>query len=473
MPSKSKEKRQRTGALQDASRVSTSRSAWRSFWTGLPFVPCAPHLTHLTYLTYLTLSAATALSQTAAPLTLQEARETALHNHPKITQADLRALASRQAAKQVQAGFFPNVSLNAVAVGTADLNTRLGAVASLSNPSIFERNAEGLLISQLITDFGHTSQLTSSAKLRARAQTDNAQAAREQLLLAVDGAFFGAEQAQAVTRVAQKTVSTRQTFLDQVTALASNQLRSELDVSFARVNVEEARLLLSKAQNDLQASFAQLANLMGLSTPPTNYNLAEVSLRPQSTNDAGEFIGLALRTRPEVLSLRHERDAAIQYARAQHSARYPSISALAAGGLIPIRQEPQLPDKYAAAGVSMTMPLFAGGYYTARQREAELQADAASETLRELELNVVRDVRVAWLNAQNAFDRLRITSQLLENARQSFNLAQIRYKNGLSSIVEFNQAELNLVSAEINQANTQYEYQIQRSILDFQSGALR
>ena len=85
----------------------------------------------------------------------------------------------------------------------------------------------------------------------------------------------------------------------------------------------------------------------------------------------------------------------------------------------------------------------------------------------------MRDVRIAWLNAQNAFDRYRITSHLLENARQSYDLARARYKNGISSIVEFNQAELNLISAEISLANTQYEYLIRRSALNFETGALR
>ncbi|HVV73633.1 MAG TPA: TolC family protein, partial [Verrucomicrobiae bacterium] len=87
--------------------------------------------------------------------------------------------------------------------------------------------------------------------------------------------------------------------------------------------------------------------------------------------------------------------------------------------------------------------------------------------------NVVRDVRIAWLDAQNAFDRLRISKQLLDNARQSYDLAQARYKNGLSSIVEFNQAELNLISAQITVASTQYEYLIQRSALNYQTGTLR
>jgi outer membrane protein len=120
----------------------------------------------------------------------------------------------------------------------------------------------------------------------------------------------------------------------------------------------------------------------------------------------------------------------------------------------------------------MSMPLFAGGYYSARREAAQLQEQADEERLRDLEDNVIRDVRIAWLNTQNSFDRYRITGQLLENAKQSYDLAQARYKQGISSIVEFNQAELNLVSAEIAYASTRYEYLVQQSCLNFQTGTL-
>ena len=63
--------------------------------------------------------------------------------------------------------------------------------------------------------------------------------------------------------------------------------------------------------------------------------------------------------------------------------------------------------------------------------------------------------------------------KLLDNAQQSFELAQARFINGISSIVEFNQAQLNLIQAQITYATTQYEYLIQRSALNFQIGALR
>ena len=331
-------------------------------------------------------------------------------------------------------------------------------------------NAEGLILSQLITDFGRTANLTGSAKLQAEAEANSAQATREQILLAVDGAFYSAQQAQSVARVAEQTVAERQLFLEQVIALVSNKLKSELDLSFARVNLDDGRLLLSKAQNDLQAAFARLANLMA-QREPKNYRLVEEPLPPELSTNVSEFVQLGLQSRPDLLSLRNSQAAAFKFARAERALRYPTFSAVGSAGLVPVGNS-ALGDNYAAGGLILSVPLYAGGLYSARQQEAELRSQAAAESLRDLENNVVRDVRIAWLDAQNAFDRLRITAELLDNAKQSYDLAQARYANQLSSIVEFNQAQLNLLSAQIAYTDTQYEYLLQRSALNYQTGSL-
>src|SRR5262249_47647250 len=159
--------------------------------------------------------------------------------------------------------------------------------------------------------------------------------------------------------------------------------RSELDVSFARVNVEEANLLLSKAQNDLQASFAQLSALLGL-RESRSYHLVDQPLPPEVSTNVSDFVQQALIARPDLLALRKQRAGALDFARGERAAKYPVISAVGSAGVIPIH-DPQLPDNYAAAGLIMSMPLFAGGYYTARQHAAELQAQAAEASLRDLE----------------------------------------------------------------------------------------
>jgi outer membrane protein len=66
-----------------------------------------------------------------------------------------------------------------------------------------------------------------------------------------------------------------------------------------------------------------------------------------------------------------------------------------------------------------------------------------------------------------------VTARLLDQATRALHLAQARYDLGLGSIVELTQAQLSQTSAEITSASAKYEYQIERSKLDYASGAMR
>ncbi|HVU08844.1 MAG TPA: TolC family protein [Verrucomicrobiae bacterium] len=406
----------------------------------------------------------------ATVLTLPDAEKIALKNHPQIAAADYRALAAQEAVKETRAGYFPTANLYANAVGANDEGTRIMA-GGLNNPSVFDRAAGGLAVNQLITDFGHTANLTASSKLQAQAENQNANATREQVLLQVDVNYFGVLQAQAILRVAQQTFDTRQLLLNQVSLLATNKLKSELDVSFARVAVQESQLLLQKAQNNTDEAMTSLSTALG-NREPQQFQLIEPMQPTNSfTNDVSQLVQLALAQRPELLSLRDERDAALHFAKSQRDARLPTVQAVGVVGYAPVHDN-SLPDDYAAGGLQFSLPLFAGGLYTARQREAELKAQSDDELLRAAEDNIVRDVHLAWLNVSDASEQLKTTEQLVDNATEAYALAEARYKIGSSSIVELSQAQLSLISAQIAEANARYNVLIEQANLDYEIGAL-
>jgi outer membrane protein len=404
-------------------------------------------------------------------LTLHEAQQIALALHPRISVASLTALAAKQSTKQVQSAFYPNIYGSATAVGNADPNNTRIAAGGLDNPLIYEREAEGVTISQLITDFGRTSELSKSAKLRTRAEEMNLAATREQILLEVNSAYFSSLAAQSVLAVAEETVKSRQLVLEQTQTLATNKLKSDLDVSFASVDFDQATILLAKAKSDLKASFAVLATLLAAREPQT-FVLADEPMPANVTNGVSALILEALAQRPDLARLRYQRDAAKEFAKAEGKLSYPTISAMGSAGVIPTGNSHLGPD-YAAAGVNLNLPLYTGGLYTARRHEAEYQAQAADETLREEENNIIRDVQVTQLNLEYSFERLTLTRQLLQSASEALELAQARFKAGLSSIIELSQAELNQTSAQIAATDARYDFQIQHSALDFQLGRLR
>jgi outer membrane protein len=403
-------------------------------------------------------------------LTLVDATKLALQNHPQIASANYLALAAQEVEKETRAGYYPNANLYANAVGANEEGTRIMA-GGLNNPSVYDRDAGGLAVSQLITDFGRTANLTASSKFKAQAENQTANATREQVLLRVNVSYFGTLGAQAVLHVAQQTVETRQLLLDQVSLFASNKLKSELDVSFARVAVQESELLLQKAQNNVDDAMTSLSTALGYRNPRAFQLVESPPLVAANTNDVSQLVETALTERPELLSLRNEHDAAQRFAKSERDSRLPTVSAVGVAGASP-NHDSHLPDNYAAGGIQLSMPLFAGGYYTARQHAAELQAQADSELVRALEDDIVRDVHIAWLDVNNALVQLHTTEELAQNAAEAYDLAEARYKIGSSSMVELSQAQLSLTSAQIANANARYNVLIQQANLDYQTGAL-
>ena len=414
-----------------------------------------------------------ATGTTNAPpiLTLTDAQNLALRNHPQIAAANYRALAAQEVVKETRAGYFPTANLFADAVGAENEDARILA-GGLNNPSVYDRAAGGLSVSQLITDFGRTANLTASSKFQAQAESQNSNATREQVLLQVNVGYFSALEAQAVLHVAQQTVDTRQLLVDQVSLLASNKLKSELDVSFARVALEEGRLLQERAKNDAENALTSLSTALGFRDPQLFQLIESSQTNITGTNDVSELVETALAERPELLSLRDERDAAQRFAKSQRDSRLPTVEAVGLVGAAPTHDS-HLPDNYAVGGIQLSLPLFAGGLYAARQHEAELKAQSDNQLLRAAEDNIVRDVHLAWLNVNNALERLHTTEQLVRHAVEAYDLANARYKIGSSSIVELSQAQLSLTSAQIANTNARYNVLIRQASLNYEIGALR
>ena len=422
-----------------------------------------------------TSSAPMAGPQTSAPqggqgtptlLSLKDAQALALKNNPQISVAHLTALASQQVTRQVRSALWPTATVDLTAVDS-DPGTRITAGA-LNNPTVYQRAAAGTMVSQLITDFGRTTNLISSANLAAKAENQNAAATKEQILLAVDQAFYNALQTQAVLTVAQRTVADRQTVADQVGALFRNKLKSELDFSFANVNLAQAKLLLLDAQNNENAALASLSAVLGFSNLQ-NFQLAEETdaiTPPQGNVD--DLISTAFAMRPEILSLEFQAESAKKFQTAERDLFFPDVRAMGAVGDTPVRN-PIVSSWYGAVGVNVEIPVFNGFLYSARAREAALRAQAAQERLRDLRDRISRDVRTSWLNATNAYDRLAVTQQLLEQANLALNLAQARYKLGLGSIVELSQAELQQTQAQISNAQAGYDCRLALAALQYQT----
>jgi outer membrane protein len=413
---------------------------------------------------------ACAVAWAQAPVVpLAQAQQIAVRNHPRIASAMLTAQASVEQIKEARAALYPILSANVTGVGT-DPGSVLSAGA-VTTSSIYNRVATGFAANQLLSDFGRTRSLEQSARLRSNAQDQTVIATRAQVLVEVREAYYQALASESVLKVARATLDLRRLTLRQVTALARSALRSTVDVSFAQVNLSQAELDLYRAENDAQANHARLSAAMGYPRDQP-FLLADEGLPAALPPDSDALIAEAARDRPDLQALRLNRDALDRFARAERQLRNPTIVAAVVAGVAPVRDD-RLPEAYSAAGINVNIPVLNGGLFKARREEAEARAAAAGKDIDSVSLQIAADVRVAWLDASDAFRRLDVTVRMVAEANEALRLAQARYDNALGSIVELNQAQVNQTGAQIAAASAKYEYLTRRAILDYAIGALR
>ena len=225
--------------------------------------------------------------------------------------------------KEVQSLYYPQASGSAT--GTkAETNSRIAA-GFLNSPSVYDKFADGVSVTQLVTDFGRTHELSKSSHYHAQAEQENVLTTRADVLLRVSVSFFGVLKAHAVLRVAEETVKARQLVADQIGALAKSSLKSGLDVSFANVDLARAQLLLVQAQNDLQSSFAQLSDALGYSDQRT-FQLVDEPLPGAPPSDVAPLVVEAFQNRPEIVSQGLDVKSAQSYATAERDLKLPTIS---------------------------------------------------------------------------------------------------------------------------------------------------
>jgi len=410
-------------------------------------------------------------SATEESLTLQQAEAIAIRSNPQITVGKLRALQAREFVREARSALLPTANLNVTGVDS-NPGSRMAA-GSLTNPILFPRAAAGATVNQLITDFGRTTNLVSSSQFHAKAEDQNAIATQQDILLVVDEAFYSTLETHALLQVAEDTVKTRQTLVDQVQALTDAKLRSDLDLSFSKVDLARAKLLLLESNNNYEASLSTLSAILGY---PDRQNFRAIDPQQQASAppliEPTQLILKAMQQRPEIQAMQNEVVSAEKFGRSEHDLWWPTVTAAGVVGQAPARDD-HIPSWYGAVGVNINIPVFNGFLFNARARSADLDTEMKRKKLQDMEDNLARDVRNSWLDTQKAYARLTVTQQLSEQANLALELAQARYKLGLSSIVEFSQAELQKTDADLQDTDARYQYRLTQIMLAYQMGERR
>jgi outer membrane protein len=404
-------------------------------------------------------------------LRLDDARRMALAAHPDLRASAFDEFAAREAVKIARAGYQPQAYGEAVQT-LAPGGTRIAAYSALTDPTVIQRTAVGVGVSQYISDFGRTADLIRATQADLQAQAAAADTSRDTVLLNVTQAYFEVLRADALIRVANATVRERRTLLRQVRALARAGLRSTLDVSIAERDASTADQLALQSRDARVDAYASLAEALGGSDFRI-YRLEDVGSLPAPPPQLSGMLATALRNNPQLAQAEAADAAAAARAAATARLASPTVTGYGFFGAAPFKESNvAIPSPYAAGGVALNVPIYNGGELAAERRQAEDLAAAQAERTREERDLLVRDVRTAFEDVQTAYGNIGVTDQLLRTAREVLLLTQTRYRIGLNSIADLSEAQLAEQQAAIAHADAIYDFIMQEASLEFAVGVI-
>ena len=349
--------------------------------------------------------------------------------------------------------------------------------ASLSSLPFGQANQYqlGLSLSQNLFSGGRVSAQNAAAAAGRRAADLELTAQRAQTILDVTQAYYDAALADRLVAITDASFVQTENVLTQVQLNKNVGNVSEFELLRAQVTRDNQRPQVIQRRSDREVAYLRLRQLLDipleqaltLTTPIDDNNaatsgirLAGISVTSYEAPDTASSHRSAVRQADEALRSQQEM---LRVARSQ---RLPSLSLTSQYGAVayPLSGLPGSGEFRAnwTIGVATQFPIFTGGRIRGEELVAKANVAESRARLQQVREFAALDARVA-LNALNqanaAWEASRGTS---EQASRAYTIAEVRYREGISTQLELNDSRILLEQATANRALAARNLQIAR-----------
>ena len=110
-----------------------------------------------------------------------------------------------------------------------------------------------------------------------------------------------------------------------------------------------------------------------------------------------------------------------------------------------------------SAGLNLSWNLFDGGSTITRVKNAQINLESQQLQKEQLQIEIVRDFNNAWDDYQNKLNIYKIQEANIVTSQNNFDRTEEKFKLGQVNSIEFRQAQLNLLNAELSRNQLKYE----------------
>lgn len=408
-------------------------------------------------------------------ITLEQALEIALSENVSVKVADMEIERTGFARKGTYAALYPSIDLTGSYQRTIKKQAMYMSMGEGQEPMKIEvgmfntLNASATAAMPLVN-----AQLWQSLKLSAmdvELAVEKARSSRLETVTQVKNAYFAILFAKEAFQVYKDVYENALDNLAETQKKYDAQKASEFELVRAKTTVEQAIPNVYNAESSIILALWQLKAVLGVDLE-MNLDVAGclADYSAQMFYDIHQHDEVSLDANSTMKQLAIQAEMLAQTVKLQKFANIPSLAAsfnfayMSMANDVAFKEFPWIP--YSTAGISLSIPIFAGGkrYQAIRQaqnqhKQVQLQVENTEKQLRiaiRQSLNTMEMNMKSYYAAQNA----------VASAQKAYDIAEASYQVGRSTLIELNDAQLALTQSRLAESQAIYNFVVAKAQLE-------
>ncbi|UYB53149.1 TolC family outer membrane protein [Xanthomonas sp. AM6] len=422
----------------------------------------------------LVLALAAALSPLAANATdLLQVYEMARNSDPQLASAESNRLYNKEGEVQARAALLPQLN------GSASLQRSHSEVERGSGELAGTGKSRSYAIQgqQTLVNFAQFATLRAQ-KANSLAADYTLESANDDLIVRTSAAYFNVLVAIESLVAAETNEAAAKKQFDYADKRLEVGLAPITDVHEARAEYDQARADTITARNSLQDLYQALTEITG--QPVRDLRSLPEDFRPQLPAESSNIDGLiasALDKNPSLRAYQYQVQAAENSVSAARAGHLPTLNLAASVGRdanwgdgVSGSNTPRSDSN--TIGVTLNIPIFAGGATQSAVRQALAQRDIAQDTYEQQKRALDRNTRNAYQTVVAGISEIEARRLAVVSAQAAYDASQVGLEVGTRTVLDVVQNQRTLYQAQLAYAQARYNFLQNRLLLSQALGSL-
>jgi outer membrane protein len=395
---------------------------------------------------------------------LLETYAQARHSDPVLSSADANRQVVGEDVVQARAGLLPQLSAG---FGVSDNHVSGSPVLDDGSGNRYRQRDVSANLTQVVVDVGRIARLDAAHSL-LDAQDAIYRNAEQDLLIRVASAYFDVLLAQDNLITVQANEDAYRQLVDQATTRYGNGLSAQVDVEQGRSYLAAARTSSISARKAVEDARDALTQVTGIEPGKLKVLRDSLPMNPPSPADPKAWVDVALAANPVLLAGKRQIEAADSSIDAARAGHLPTLSAgvqVGRSASWPLVLNSFDSRTVTSVGLTLTVPLFAGGAIQSQVRQAVAQREGARDDLETQRRSVMRNTLERYRRVVLGIEQTQVSEQSVQSAQKALDSTRVGLGLGTQTMTDLLLAIRNLASAQLDYSQARHQFVLGRLLL--------